>query len=248
MQKSGDVGTVTEDGNGTVIVADLANPADQRTEAGGIHELHSTQVHDETGLFAELGERFTELGDRIGIELALGAELDVVGPLGTSDTDLKHGRMVTPVWARRHAPCRRLRTVGDMGPPCTLRSVPNILLATDSDALADEIEAAVAGTHLLHRVRAGIDVVPAIGEVDPALVLLDLQIGNMGGVAACLAVRQREEMGDLDERPVLLLLDRDVDLFLANEARADGHLVKPLDAFAVMRAVESAISQEPSSA
>ena len=126
--------------------------------------------------------------------------------------------------------------------------MPNILLATDSDALADEVEAAVAGTHLLHRVRAGIDVVPAIGEVDPALVLLDLQIGNMGGVAACLAVRQREEMGDLDERPVLLLLDRDVDLFLANEARADGHLVKPLDAFAVMRAVESAISQEPSSA
>jgi DNA-binding response OmpR family regulator len=126
--------------------------------------------------------------------------------------------------------------------------VPNILLATDSDALADEVEAAVAGSHLLHRVRAGVDVVPAISEVDPALVLLDLQIGNMGGVAACLAVRQREEMGDLDERPVLLLLDREVDLFLANEARADGHLVKPLDAFAIMRAVESAISQEPSSA
>ena len=138
--------------------------------------------------------------------------------------------------------------MGDPGTACTIRAVTNILLATDSDALADEVEAAVAGTHLLHRVRAGVDVVPAIGEVDPALVLLDLQIGNMGGVAACLAVRQREEMGDLDERPVLLLLDRDVDLFLANEARADGHLVKPLDAFAIMRAVESAISQEPSSA
>ncbi|MEM9463863.1 MAG: hypothetical protein AAGA90_00735 [Actinomycetota bacterium] len=124
----------------------------------------------------------------------------------------------------------------------------NILLATDSDSLADEVEAAVAGMHLLHRVRAGVDVVPAIGEVEPDLVLLDLQIGNMGGVAACLAVRQREEMGDLDERPILLLLDRDVDLFLANEARADGHLVKPLDAFAIMRAVETHLSQEPSSA
>ncbi|MEM9200585.1 MAG: hypothetical protein AAGC53_02955 [Actinomycetota bacterium] len=124
----------------------------------------------------------------------------------------------------------------------------DILLATDSDALTDEVEAAVAGAHLLHRVRAGVDVVPAIGEVEPGLVLLDLQIGNMGGVAACLAVRQREEMGDLDERPVLLLLDRDVDVFLADQARADGYLVKPLDAFAIMRAVESAISQEPSSA
>ncbi|MEM8705828.1 MAG: hypothetical protein AAGE98_05180, partial [Actinomycetota bacterium] len=121
----------------------------------------------------------------------------------------------------------------------------DILLATDSDALADEVEAAVAGAHVLHRVRAGVDVVPAIGEVDPGLVLLDLQIGNMGGVAACLAVRHREEMGDLDERPVLLLLDRDVDVFLADQARADGFLVKPLDAFAIMRAVESALSQEP---
>ena len=138
--------------------------------------------------------------------------------------------------------------MGDLGPACTIRCVTNILLATDSDALTDEVEAAVAGTHVLHRVRAGVDVVPAIDEVDPALVLLDLQIGNMGGVAACLAVRQREEMGDLEERPVLLLLDRDVDLFLANEARADGHLVKPLDAFAIMRAVEAAIEQTPSSA
>jgi len=119
--------------------------------------------------------------------------------------------------------------------------VTDILLATDSDALADEVEAAVAGTHLLHRVRAGVDVVPAIGEVDPGLVLLDLQIGNMGGVAACLAVRQREEMGDLDERPVLLLLDRDVDVFLAGEARADGHLVKPVDAFTILRAIDAAL-------
>lgn len=120
--------------------------------------------------------------------------------------------------------------------------VTNILLATDSDWLADEVEAAVAGLHLLHRVRAGVDVVPAIEQVDPALVLLDLQIGNMGGIAACLAVRQREEMGDLDERPIVLLLDREVDIFLANEAKADGYLVKPLDPFSLLQAVERTLA------
>jgi len=122
----------------------------------------------------------------------------------------------------------------------------DILLATDSDALLDQVEAAVAGTHRVFRVRAGVDVVPAVTEIDPAVVLLDLQIGNMGGVAACLAIRQREEMGDLDPRPVLLLLDREVDIFLAQEARADDHLVKPLDAFAILRAVESVLAREPS--
>ena len=33
-----------------------------------------------------------------------------------------------------------------------------------------EVEAAVAGTHMLHRVRAGVDVVPAIGELDPQVI------------------------------------------------------------------------------
>ncbi len=152
--------------------------------------------------------------------------------------------MVTARALGEHAGRHQQRTVGETKAACTIPTVTDILLATDSDALADEVEAAVAGTHMLHRVRAGVDVVPAIGEVDPGLVLLDLQIGNMGGVAACLAVRHREEMGDLDERPVLLLLDRDVDVFLANEARADGHLVKPVDAFSVIRAVEAALADD----
>jgi DNA-binding response OmpR family regulator len=122
--------------------------------------------------------------------------------------------------------------------------VTDILLATDADWLVDDVEAALGGAHLIHRVRRGVDVVPAIREVDPALVLLDLQIGNMGGVASCIAVKQRVGMGDLDDRPVLLLLDRDVDVYLAREAEADGWLVKPLDAFGTLRAVEAALAGE----
>jgi CheY-like chemotaxis protein len=123
--------------------------------------------------------------------------------------------------------------------------VTDILLATDADWLVDDVEAALGGAHLIHRVRAGVEVVAAIEAVEPALVLLDLQIGNMGGVAACLAVKQRVEMGDLDDRSIMLLLDREVDVFLAREARADGWLIKPLDAFRTLRAIESALAGEP---
>ena len=131
--------------------------------------------------------------------------------------------------------------------------MPDILLATDADWLVDDIEAALGGAHLIHRVKAGADVVPAIDQVDPDLVLLDMQIGNMGGIAACLAVQQEEEEGRLGERPVMLLLDRDVDVFLASEAGADGWLIKPLDAFRTLRAVERALvgdltTEEPSPA
>lgn len=120
----------------------------------------------------------------------------------------------------------------------------DILLATDADWLVDDIEAALGGSHMIHRVHSGHDVAPAIAEVDPALVLLDMQIGNMGGIAACIAVKQRVGMGFLEDRPIILLLDRDVDIFLAKEADADGWLIKPLDPFHTLRAVERALAGE----
>ena len=118
----------------------------------------------------------------------------------------------------------------------------DILLATDADWLVDDIEAAVGGEHLIHRVRHGADVVPAIAELNPDLVMLDLQIGNMGGIAACLDVRQEEAAGRLEPTVVYLLLDREVDAFLANQAAADGWLVKPLNAFNTLRTINKALA------
>ena len=120
----------------------------------------------------------------------------------------------------------------------------DILLATDADWVLDEVEAAIGGAHTLHRVRAGVDVIPAIHEVDPDVVVLDLQIGNMGGIATCIAIRHEETDERLEERPVLLLLDREVDVFLAQQAEADGWLVKPLDAFRLLRAIERTLAGE----
>ncbi len=135
----------------------------------------------------------------------------------------------------------------DRGPrtaPVYDRRVTDILLATDADSILDQVEAAVAGTHLIHRIRAGADVVEATGLVDPDLVILDLQIGNMGGGAACLALRQEEGAGRLEERPILMLLDREADIFLANHTGADDWVVKPLDAFGLLAKIESALTQE----
>jgi len=121
-------------------------------------------------------------------------------------------------------------------------AVPDVLLATDADWIANECEAALGGTHIVHRVWRGTDVLPAIDQVDPALVLLDLQIGNMGGMAACMAIRQEEGAGRLDERPVLMLLDRADDEFLAKRSDADGWLVKPVNSLQIQRAVDNAIA------
>ncbi len=113
-----------------------------------------------------------------------------------------------------------------------------VLLATDSDAVYNEVDAALASEETsVWRVRAGTDVLPVIQAKEPDLVILDLQIGNMGGIATCLAIRQEEGFDRLMHRPVALLLDRSADVFVAQEARAEGWLVKPLDPLRLRRMV-----------
>jgi len=114
--------------------------------------------------------------------------------------------------------------------------VTEVLIATDSDAVHDEVEAALAdeSTRVV-RVRSGVEVLPLVEASRPDLVVLDLQIGNMGGIATCMHLRHESEDGRLPHVPILILLDRAADVLLARRSGADGWLVKPLDAFALRR-------------
>ncbi|MCX7620781.1 MAG: response regulator [Acidimicrobiales bacterium] len=114
-----------------------------------------------------------------------------------------------------------------------------VLLATDADWIFDEVDAALSDEDsAVYRVRRGVDVVPAVQELRPDLVILDLQIGNMGGMAACMAIRHEESSNRLPTIPVLMLLDRAADVFLAKRSDADGWLIKPIDAFRLRKAAE----------
>jgi DNA-binding response OmpR family regulator len=127
----------------------------------------------------------------------------------------------------------------------TLAAVQRILVATDSDAVYDEVDAALGGPDcVVDRVRAGTAVRAKVIEDEPDLVMLDLQIGEMGGVAACLDLRLEESGDRLPPQKIVLLLDRDADLFLARRAGADGWLVKPVDAGRLRRAVAAVLAGE----
>jgi DNA-binding response OmpR family regulator len=115
-----------------------------------------------------------------------------------------------------------------------------VLLATDADWILDEVAAALAGDGTtVSRVHEGRDVRDTVAGLHPDLVILDLQIGSMGGVATCLDLRLESGMDRLEEQKILLLLDREADTFLAREAGADGWLVKPLDAVRLTKAVRT---------
>jgi DNA-binding response OmpR family regulator len=126
-----------------------------------------------------------------------------------------------------------------------------VLIATDADWIFDEVDAALTdeGTRVV-RVRRGRDVSAAVRTMHPELIVLDMQIGNMGGIATALNLEQEFEDGSTPEAPIMLLLDRPADVPLARRWGVDGWLIKPLDAFRLRRAARALIAgetyQEPS--
>lgn len=123
--------------------------------------------------------------------------------------------------------------------------MPRVLLATDADWIHRDVDAALAGDDIeVMRVSNGVDVLPTVHDLKPDLVVLDMQIGNMGGMAACLDLRLDESVDKLEHIQVLILLDRDVDAFLALRSGADGWIVKPLDAFRLRQAATALLDGE----
>jgi DNA-binding NarL/FixJ family response regulator len=121
--------------------------------------------------------------------------------------------------------------------------VQEALIATDSDKVLAEIESAIGSSETrISRVKAGRDVRGAVIELEPDIVILDLQIGSMGGIAACHDLRLEEGARRLPTQKVLLLLDRDADVFLARRSDADGWLLKPLDARRIEKAVATILA------
>jgi DNA-binding response OmpR family regulator len=123
--------------------------------------------------------------------------------------------------------------------------VPDILIASDASWVVDELKAAVEGPGTTVRtVPTGHAVTAAVEAWAPDLVVLDLQIGNQGGMATCIHLRLEADAGRLPAVPVLMLLDRRPDVFLARRAGADGFLLKPLDPIRVSAAVRAVLAGE----
>jgi CheY-like chemotaxis protein len=112
-----------------------------------------------------------------------------------------------------------------------------ILVAADAQWVRDQVRSAFVGPgQEVVEVSRGQDVRGKFAETEPDLVVLDLQIGNMGGIAVAIDLRLEESGGRLPRARILLLLDRRDDAFIARRADVDLTLVKPVDAGVLRRA------------
>ena len=114
-----------------------------------------------------------------------------------------------------------------------------ILVAADAQWVRDQVRAAFVGPDQeVVEVTRGQDVRDTYARLEPDLVVLDLQIGNMGGIAVALDLRNEESGGRVPRARILLLLDRRDDAFIARRADVDLTLVKPVDAGVLRRAAK----------
>jgi DNA-binding response OmpR family regulator len=116
--------------------------------------------------------------------------------------------------------------------------VRSILVASDAPSVRAEVAAIASRPDIeVREARSGPAVLDEVATDPPDLVIVDLQMGNMGGMAVCLELRLDESFGKLEPVPVLMLLDRRPDVFLARRSGAEGWLVKPLDPIRLRRAI-----------
>jgi DNA-binding NarL/FixJ family response regulator len=121
--------------------------------------------------------------------------------------------------------------------------VADVIIASDAEWVLDEVAAVLGGADdTVREITTGPEVLPAVVERKPDLVVLDLQIGNMGAMATCLDLRLDESAGRIEHVPVLFLLDRRADVFLARRADAEGWVIKPLDPIRLGAAIRALLA------
>jgi DNA-binding NarL/FixJ family response regulator len=114
--------------------------------------------------------------------------------------------------------------------------VPDIIIVADAEAVLAEVRAALEDDETtIREIRTGPQVRIAVQEDPPDLVISDLQVGSMGGIAISLDLRLEESAFRSEHVPVLLLLDRRADVFTAKHS-AEGYVIKPLDPLRLRKA------------
>ena len=116
-------------------------------------------------------------------------------------------------------------------------------MVSDSARVREEVIASLPDAGITVReLTRGADVLPAVVAKKPDLIVLDQQIGRMGGMATTLDLHLEAGAGRVPHVPVLQLLDRRADVFLARRSEAEGWVVKPIDPLRLGRAISTLLA------
>jgi CheY-like chemotaxis protein len=103
----------------------------------------------------------------------------------------------------------------------------NILLVADSDWVVNQMRAALGGTHHITETADPDEAQTLVSEIDADVIVIDLQVGSMGGMALTRSFKSAAAAGEAPDASIVLLLDRSADESIAKRSGADAWIVKP---------------------
>ncbi len=118
--------------------------------------------------------------------------------------------------------------------------MPSILLVADDNWVRNDVAAAISGRDATVTVSDDPKQVASVaGDTRYDFVIVDMQVKSMGGMAVTRLVKDAIANGDVEPTPIIMLLDRQADVFLARRAGASTYLVKPFTAQELRAALSS---------
>lgn len=134
---------------------------------------------------------------------------------------------------------------GGRRPPDYPADMPKVLVVADTPWVANDVHAALSlpGYDLQNHDDPR-TLTDAVADFEPDVAIIDLQVGSMGGMAMARALKAASLSPQFPEVPVVLLLDRRADAFLAKRAAVDAWLQKPFDTADLREAVRTVLGEE----
>lgn len=117
----------------------------------------------------------------------------------------------------------------------------NVMLVADSAWVINQTNAALGGSHEITEINDPDTIEQHISEDGADVILIDLQVGSMGGMALTRYLKSSAMAGQSEDAPIVLLLDRSADEFIAKRSGADAWIVKPFSAQDLLATLSSVV-------
>lgn len=123
--------------------------------------------------------------------------------------------------------------------------MPRILVVADTPWVKSDVHAALSlpGFELQDHADPR-TLTAAVKEFEPDVAVIDLQVAAMGGMAMARALKEASLAAGFPDVPVVLLLDRSADAFLAKCSAASAWVVKPFNATELRTAIGNLLTEE----
>ena len=104
----------------------------------------------------------------------------------------------------------------------------SILLIADDEWVRNDVAASLVDpTTTLTVLGDPAEIADVAGDRRFDLFAVDMQVASTGGMATVRLLKDAMFRSEIERAPIVLLLDRSADVFLAKRAGADAYLIKP---------------------